>query len=1068
VAHRVRLFVAMSMVWIFGACTPDMPDDVAAAYEILPDKLDYNFHVKPILSDKCFSCHGPDKGKQKASLRLDVPEIAFAPLVESPGKVAIAPGNAMGSEVYHRILSDDPDYTMPDPESHLTLSAREKAILIKWIEEGAVYRPHWAFVKPNDPDLPKVKNKEWCINPIDQFVLHKLEQEGFEPAPEADKELLLRRLSLDLTGLPPSLEEIDAFINDTSPNAYEKQVDRLLASSHYGEEMAVGWLDLARFADSHGYTVDRLRDMSPYRDWVINAFNQNIPYDTFIHYQLAGDMMPNPTREMIIATAFNRNHQQNMEGGIIEEEFQAEYVADRTNTFGDAFLGVSLTCAKCHDHKFDPVSQKEYYELFSFFNNVKEAGQISWDDALPTPTLLLPTEKQEQIVNFLENGIREKQDELNRLESDVAPDFDKWISSRAFKRLAEHRIPRDGLKGVFYFDNRDLRNGVDQRHKGVTKLLAGEEPPVFERRDEGNALVLNGDAWLDLTPVGVFGRSEPFSIGLWVNIPSGLKEGVVFHKSIAERLYNFRGFHLYLKNDRLEVSITHTAPSNAITKVSERSVPRDQWIQVTMTYDGSSKASGMNLFVNGELWPMEITMDQLTKEILFNSKSEPGLQIGAWDRGYGLKGGRVDEIVVYDRALTPFEVKVLARTATWRELLAKDESGAMDALRDYYISVVDPRVASVRKELRNLRTALADSAESIAEIMVMQEMPKPKKTFVLIRGDYGSLGEEVFPNTPQSILKFQDNLPRNRYGLAQWLTDRNHPLTARVAVNRFWQKFFGTGIVKTAEDFGNQGELPSHPELLDWLAIQFQENGWDVKALNKLIVMSATYRQSSRATPEKYERDPGNRFLSRGPSFRLTAEMIRDNALAASGLLNRKIGGKSVKPYQPEGLWAINNTRYVPDTGDAVYRRSLYVVVKRSVPNPTLATFDATSRSGCVVRRQVTNTPLQALVTLNDPTFVEASRALGEQMTRATSNDGGIIDAFSKLTGRRPSVDEVATLESLRREQLDLFRQHPEKAKGWLTVGQYVANPQADQMLIAANAVVANTILNADATLTRR
>lgn len=1062
------------LLWITGmvSCSPDLPEEIAIAYKDLPDGLDYNLHLKPILSDKCFACHGPDRGKRKAELRLDIPEAAFASLPESPGKVAIDPGNVNGSELFHRILSSDPEYMMPDPESHLSLSGKEKAILIKWIEEGAVYKPHWAFVKPEPPGAPKVSNKEGIKNPIDNFILRKLEQEKLQPSDEAQRELLLRRVALDLTGLPPTLEEIEDFVKDPSSKAYEKQVDRLLSSPHYGEKMASDWLDLARFADSHGYTVDRLRDMSPYRDWVIKAFNDNFSYDQFIHWQLAGDLMPDPSKEMIIATAFNRNHQQNMEGGIVEEEFQTEYVADRTNTFGDAFLGLSVGCARCHDHKFDPVSQKNYYELFSFFNNVKEAGQISWNDALPAPTLMLPTAEQEKILAYINGTIAAQEEKIKQLKNNAVPDFEKWLDSHAYQRLSNERIPRAGLVALYSFDDGTLLNTVNPRQVGVMKQLSGKENPSFEKKDGGKALSLNGDIWLDLKKVGVFRRSEPFSAGIWVNIPEALQEGVIFHKSIAERLYNFRGYHLYLKDNRLELNMAHTAPSNAITKISKQDVPRNKWIQLTITYDGSSRASGFKLYVDGNEMPMETLMDQLTKDILFRSGPEPGLQIGAWDRGLGLKGGKADDIVVYDRALTQFEVKILAKRAAWAEYTTKGREQlseeALRVLKEYYFEAVHHGVRNSCRELTQMRTALADSAGSVEELMVMQEMPRPKNTFILVRGNYDAPGEEVFPNTPESILPFPEDLPRNRYGLAQWLTHARHPLTARVAVNRFWQNFFGTGLVKTAEDFGNQGALPSHPELLDWLAVWFRESGWNTKALNKLIVMSATYRQDSRATPEIREKDPENRLLARGPAFRLSAEMIRDNALAASGLLNRKIGGKSVKPYQPEGLWQINNTNYEADTGSAVYRRSVYVLLKRSVPNPTLATFDATSRSYCVVRRQKTNTPLQALVTLNDPTFVEAARALGEQMAAYADPRKGITDAFKKLTGRTPSEREVDLMADLLESQLAKFKRHPGKARGWLNTGQHVVERNTDRLLVAANAVVASTILNADATLTKR
>lgn len=1059
------IITALSLV----SCSPDLPEEVAVAYDNLPE-LDYNLHVKPILSDKCFACHGPDPSKRKAELRLDLAEFSFASLPETPGKVAIDPGNPEGSEVFHRILSTDPEYLMPDPKSHHTLSDKEKAILIKWIEEGAVYKPHWAFVKPERPAIPRVKNMEWVANAIDNFILRKLEEEDLQPSGQAQKELLLRRLSLDLTGLPPTLQEIDDFVSDNSSDAYEKQVDRLLASPHYGEKMAVDWLDLARYADSHGYSMDRLRDMSPYRDWVIKSFNENLPYDQFVEAQLAGDLIPDPTTETIIATAFNRNHPQNMEGGIIEEEFQSEYVVDRTNTFGETFLGLSVGCAKCHDHKFDPVSQKNYFELFSFFNNVKEAGQISLDNSLPTPTLMLPTEEQKNIVRFIEKTIGEQEKKIQAIEHGSDGDFERWVTSGAYRSLSREELPKAGLLAHYNFDDGTLRNFINRKQAGIMKQQSGAGSPVFINRGEGKALTLNGDVWLDLNEVGVFRKSETFTIGLWVNIPKDLKEGVIFHKTQAERLFNFRGYHLYLKDNRFELGMSHTAPSNAITKLTTQAIPRDQWIHLALSYDGSSKARGLKLFMDGKEMAMETVMDQLTKDILFYSKVQPGLQIGAWDRGSGFTGGITDDIVVFNRVLTPFEIKTLAQKASWAEHIKGQplSQEALDDLRAYYFSVVHPGMKAASEELKQARTAFADSSESIAEIMVMQEMPQPRKTFIQERGNYDALGEEVFANTPPAILPFPEGLPRNRYGLARWVMHEDNPLTARVAVNRFWQNFFGTGIVKTAQDFGSQGEYPSHPELLDWLALEFKGSGWNIKALNKLIAMSATYRQESVATPEARERDPENRLLARGPAFRMSAEMIRDNALAASGLLNRKVGGKSVKPYQPEGLWAINNATYVRDSGEAIYRRSLYVLVKRAVPNPTLATFDATSRSYCVARRQKTNTPLQALVTLNDPTFVEAACVLGEQMARTEDIEMAIADTFRKLTGRTPSQKEVDLLEELQKSQLKNFKEHPGNAKGWLHTGQYEVGDDQDTLLIAANAVIASTIINADATLIKR
>lgn len=1057
------------------SCSPDLPPDVSDEYANLPDKVDYNIHVKPVLSDKCFACHGPDKAKQKAGLRLDLSSIAYGALPEHPGKVAIDPGSLNGSELFHRIMSSDPEYRMPSEKSHLTLSPKEKAILIKWIEQGGEYKPHWAFVKPEKPNVAEVTNTDWPINPVDNFILYRLEEEEMQPSSQADKELLLRRVSLDLTGLNPTMEEIDSFVKDASPDAYEKQVDRLLASPHFGEKMAVDWLDLARFSDSHGYTVDRVLDMSPYRDWVISSFNKNFPYDKFIQWQLAGDLMPNPTKEMLLATAFNRIHQQNTEGGIIEEEFRTEYVIDRTNTTGVAIMGLPVGCARCHDHKYDPISQKNYYEMFSFFNNVKEAGQISFNDAMPSPTMLLPTEEKEKIIQYIKEEITNEEQKITKAELAAEVEFNEWLTKKNYRQLSDERIPAKGLLAHYDFDQGSLVNKAKPSEAGAMKRGLSPVPgdkPVFIDHDNGNALTLNGDEWFDLGKTGAFRKADPFSISIRIFVPKEFNEGVIFHKCVAERLYNYRGYHLYLRDNKLELSMAHTAPSDAITKVSKQSLQREQWLQFTFTYDGSGKASGLKLYQEGKEMEMETTMDQLAKDILLDYKDQPGLQVGAWDRGYGLKDGKVDDILVYNRTLTEFEVQVIAGISKWSMITTKEPQQLSDeekkSLRKYYLANVNSNLQLLQHELKSKRAALADSVEDIQEYMIMQEMPEPRQAYLLKRGNYDELGDEVFPNTPESILPFSKELPKNRLGLAAWLTDANHPLTARVAVNRYWQNFFGTGLVKTSEDFGNQGEMPSHPELLDWLAVTFRESGWDVKEMCKLIAMSATYRQDSRVSVSVREKDPENRLLSRGPSVRLSAEMIRDNALLASGLLNNKIGGKSVKPYQPEGLWEINNTSYKADTGDGVYRRSLYVLIKRSVPNPTLATFDATSRSYCVSRRQQTNTPLQALVTLNDPTYVEATKVLGEQIALQDNPAEAIADAYRKLTGRTPSQKELDLLKRLQENEIKKFREDKTKTKGMLAAGQYQVNKQLDPALVAANAVVASVILNSDATLMKR
>jgi len=1059
--------------WI-SSCTPEIPAEVASEISKLTIEPDYNFHVKPILSDKCFACHGPDKRKQKAGLRLDIAENAYGSLPESPEKVAIKPGNLRKSEVFHRIISNDPNFQMPEPASHLSLSNKEKAVLIRWIQNGAKYKPHWALVRPVLPDLPKSKWKNLVKNEIDLFIHKRLQEEQLAPAVSAEKELLLRRLSLDLTGLPPTLDDLDDFIKDNSSSAYEKQVDKLLASPHYGEKMAVHWLDIARFADSHGYTVDRIRDMSPYRDWVISAFNRNMPFNEFTKWQLAGDLFPNPGKEMIIATAFNRNHPQNMEGGIIEEEFQMEYVADRTNTFGEAFLGLSTGCARCHDHKYDPVSQENYYQLFSFFNNVKEAGQISWNSATPTPTLLLPTAEQEKMIDYIKHKIYGQEQQIEKLKNSNKASFENWLSSADCKKLNKQKIPQHGLKAIFSFDRADLQNEINRKEKGMMKREAGMDgaKPTFQKGKTGRSILLDGDEYLDLGSIGVFRKSDPFTIGMDIWVPSTFREGVIFHKSEGERLYNFRGFHLYIKDGKFEINMAHTAPSNAITKISVKEVPREKWIHVALVYDGSSTAAGFNLFVDGQKIQMVTTMDQLTKEILFRRAVEPGIQIGGWWRGLGFTGGMVDNVTVYHRNLIPFEVSILAGKRKWIDLSTKNtaSSGKYEkaVFEAYYENVVDKKLKIRADSLSFFRKSLADSLEQVEELMVMQESKIPGKTYLLHRGHYENKGKEVFPGTPESVLAFPDYLPKNRLGLAKWLFLPNHPLTSRVAVNRFWQYFFGNGIVKTAEDFGNQGELPSHPELLDWLAVTFQQSGWDVKSLVKQIVMSGTYQQSTFTSATLRAVDPENRLLARGPSERLTAEMLRDNALFASNLLNKKIGGKSIKPYQPDKLWEINSAGYSPDTGNLVYRRSLYVLIKRSVPNPTLSTFDAGSRSFCMIRRQKTNTPLQVLVTLNDPTYVEVSKVMAEKMAEYTNDKKAISDSFRKLTARKPSEKEMALLLKLKNSQEMAFRNKQEKARGWLSSGRYILKPGIDSARLAANAVVVNTILNTDATLTKR
>jgi hypothetical protein len=1068
---NARLLSLLVLISTFFSCGPELPEDVQAAYDELPETVDFNIHVKPILSDKCFACHGPDLAAQKAGLSLHLPDMAFAELKDSPGKVAVKPRNLKKSELFHRIISGDPEYRMPSEESNLTLSPTEKAILIKWIEDGAEYKKHWAFIPPQSPKIPKVKLDSWAKNPVDNFVLAKLEAEKIEPSPEADRETLLRRVSLDLIGLPPSVAEIDAFLADQSPDAYEKQVDRLLNSPHYGEKMAMHWMDIARFADTHGYTVDRYRDASPYRDWVINAFNQNLPYGQFITHQLAGDLLPNPTKDQLIATAFNRIHPQNMEGGIVEEEFRVEYVVDRTSTVGQAFMALTLGCARCHDHKYDPISQRNFFELSSFFNQVDEAGQISWDNAMPVPTMLLTDEEKDKMLAYLLSQKEDEEAELIQVAKQEDEAFENWFASGRY--LAEANLDFPASRVAFYsFDQGTIQNHLNSAQKGTMESSeVKNQTPTYVDAFRGKGVKLNGDSWLDLGGSGVFSKSEPFSVSIWVNIPSTLTHGAIFHKGSGAVLYNWRGYHLSLKENRLELLMAHTAPYNAITKITDQDVPRDQWINLVMTYDGSSKARGLKVYLNGQEMSTETTHDNLYKDILFQG-GEPGLQVGAVWRGKGLKDGIVDEVSVYDAELSPIEIKLIHDRENYRKILqqptAQWSAADKEGLKKLYLNSHSKAYRGKLQSVITRRIAYADSVEKIPEMMIMQDKPNKRPTYVLTRGEYNLHGEEVFPNAPESVFPMKPELRKDRLGLAQWLCDPENPLTARVAVNRFWQNYFGKGLVATSEDFGNQGQLPSHPELLDWLAVEFQRSDWDVKAMQRLIVTSATYRQTSLKRPELEEIDPDNTLLARGPAVRLQAELIRDNALYASGLLHKEIGGKSVFPYQPEGLWRVNGAHYVQDTGKNLYRRSMYTIWKRSVHHPTMAIFDAPDHSVSVSKRQETNTPLQALALLNDPIFVETAKVLGEQMAGYSNITTAITETFRKLTGRKPHTKELEILMALRENEYRKFASDKAKLKGWLAAGEYQINPSLDLAQVAANAVTASAIINSDAALTKR
>lgn len=1008
------------------------------------EPLSFNTHVRAILSDHCFACHGPDEGSRKARLRLDTFEGATENGI-------VVPGNPDASELIARIIADNPHDLMPPPEANVPLSATQIDILRRWIAEGAAYEAHWAFVPVTEAPTPPVE----AAHPIDAFINARLEAEGLAASPEAGKETLLRRASLDLTGLPPTIAEMDRFLADVAPDAYEKAVDRLLATSAYGERMANDWLDVARYADSYGYQSDVANNMWPWRDWVIRAFNENLPYDQFVLWQIAGDLLPDATQDQRLATAFNRLHRQTNEGGSILEEFRTEYVADRVHTAGTAFLGMTFDCARCHDHKYDPVSQKNYFEFFAFFNNIDESGMYShFTDAVPTPTLFLYTEGQEAKHAQLRNEIGARETELAKRSARAnEEDFAAWLGSED-KSLT---LPTP-LASI----------PLDSFEDGKTPVLGGDFTARLEERDhalgsgrleDGSAMLFNGDNGVVIDKLGDFERTDPFSVAVWIKSPATAPHEVVLHHTRAREDAGSRGWALLLQEGKPTFNLVHFWPGNAIEVQATESIAPDTWTHLLVTYDGSSAASGIRIHVNGEAASTSVVRDKLYKSIRYSSSKPAGLTLAMRFRDTGLKGGQLADLRVYDRQLSGLEAHWIAQEMDPATTTPPDNR---EALYQHYALTMDAEAARLRSALREARIAENEFVQSLREIAVMEEMAEPRQAYLLERGAYDAKGYPVDPGTPDAILPFPEDLPRNRLGLAQWLVDRNNPLTARVAVNRAWQLFFGRGLVETQEDFGIQGSLPTHPELLDWLAAWYMDKGWDTKALHKLIVTSAAYRRDSTPRPELKDRDPENTLLAAGPRKRLKAEHIRDQALAASGLLVPEIGGPSVKPYHPPGLWEdASSTTYAQDKGAGLYRRSMYTFWKRTVPPPNMTTFDAAEREVCTARRESTTTPLQALVLLNDPIFVESSRVLAEHLAEELPRPADRVErAFRLLTGRAPDARESEILAEAYKEQLDHFRRDPESAAAYVSVGESPAVDGDAAPRIAALAAVIQAIMN--------
>ncbi|MFO1091983.1 MAG: PSD1 and planctomycete cytochrome C domain-containing protein [Planctomycetaceae bacterium] len=941
-----------------------------AAWADAAPPVDYDRDVRPILSEKCFRCHGPDAETREAGLRLDVRDVAIKPL--ESGETAIVPNKPDASRLVSRIRSTDPAEQMPPPDLNKPLSDREKDVLERWIAEGAPYQQHWAFRLIERPAVPGVANSTWPRNDIDRFILARLAAEGLAPSAEADRETLIRRVTLDLTGLPPTLAEIDAFLADNSDNAYEAVVDRLLANPHYGERMAVDWLDAARYADTHGYHIDSGRDMTKWREWVIDSFNNNLPFDQFTVEQIAGDLLPNATLEQKIASGFNRNHMINYEGGAIPDEYHVAYIVDRVNTLGAVWLGLTVGCAQCHDHKYDPISQREFYGLYAFFHNVPEKG-LDGIKGNAAPFLKLPTPEQEQQLATLKSETADLDSRLTSPREDLDAQQREWEQALAANQMVEWTpataADADGKANLVSAGGATTKVLEDR-----SVLLSGENPvnDTYTITFEADAQPINGLFLEVLSDESLPGRGPGrFDNGNFVLTDIRVSaQGVGADGNSGES-----------KPVKIRAATAdYSQPDYGVDKAIDAD-PKSGWA----IYPAIGKSHHATLEFEE---PLAVAGQRAQVTVILDCQS-------AWGRH---NPGRVKLSYTTSNALRspdslPQNVRDIVKTPADQ----RTDTQRAD-LQKYFRTEVCEETRAIAAKLKEEKDKLTKLDESVPTAMVMEEMPQPRDTFMLIRGQYDKKGDKVTAAIPAAFPPLPEGAPANRLGLAQWLVSPTQPLTARVTANRYWQMFFGSGLVKTSEDFGSQGAPPSHPELLDWLAAEFmhgagpESRSWDVKGLVRLIVTSATYRQTSHASRELYARDPENRLLARGPRFRLQAEFIRDQALAVSGLLNPKIGGHSVSPYQPTGLWEelmsredndrFTAQKYVQSHGPDLYRRTMYTFWKRTCPPPTLSTFDAPDREVCTVRRGRTNTPLQALVLLNDPTYVEASRKLAERRAR--------------------------------------------------------------------------------------
>ena len=1008
------------------------------------DGVQFNRDVRPILAECCWRCHGFDPQKRQAGLRLDVREAALRPA--DSGVPVIVPGKPEKSELFARISAQDESVRMPPPGAHQQLTPPQIETLRTWIAQGAAYQKHWAFepiVKPSAPEFDDARN------PIDAFVADRLKSEGLTFAPEANPETLLRRISFDLTGLPPTRDEIERF----QQHGYERTVDRLLVSPHFGERMAVDWLDAARYADTNGYFGDKPREIWLWRNWVIDAFNANMPYDQFTIEQLAGDLLPNATMPQRIATGFNRNHMANNESGIIEEEYRVEYVFDRVDTTMTTWLGLTIGCAQCHDHKYDPVTQREFYGLFAFFNTVPERGLLVGNN--PPPLITVPTSEQQQKLAAASAARADAEEKLKPLRAAANRQIVEW------EKTALETLQSSPAENVLLYEPFEHVAVDDVQRFGTTQQ--------FENGVLGQAANFDATRHIEAA-LPQFAADGPWTIGVWIK-PDGPLSCIL---SKIDPEGDRRGLELLWMKGRLIANLVNRWKVSSIEVATTGKLSARRWHHIVLSYDGSKQSQGLSIFVDGDPAAVEVLSDSLVGTI---NTSEP-LRIGRRDSGLGFYGS-FDELRVVSGTLSHDVIAGWSSGERIRGIVQtpsdKRSGSQSQTLFDYYVDrYASAELRAARNQAGLSRKAESAARDAIPTTLVMAEQDQPRKTFVLERGQYDKPGAEVQPGVPAALPGWPVGAPRNRLGLAQWLVADDNPLTARVAVNRVWKQCFGEGLVRSMNDFGTQGELPTHPELLDDLAGRFRENGWDVKALLRMIVTSRTYRQSSRFRMQDGEVfDPQNRLLARGPSFRLSMEMIRDQALSASGLLVRTIGGPSVKPYQPPGLWeevSYNGEEsYVPDTGARLWRRSVYTYIKRQAPPPPLLLLDGPTREKCLIERSRTNTPLQSLLLLNDDTYLEAARVLAEGILSETKGDLQCMRVLWRtILTREPTGPELQMLEGLLVRQRERFTVDSDAADKVLAVGASDLTQDLDASELAAWTIVAHTILNLDEAIVRR